>query len=74
LNVTFHGVLFQALKTEMVQYLLRLLEAGLESLDNPASTKAQIVKALKAMQRSLQYAEQVSLFDWLQFSFCPLTL
>ena len=45
----------------MVQYLLKLLEAGLEALDNPASTKAQIVKALKAMQRSLQYGEQVSL-------------
>ena len=27
----------------MVQYLLRLLEAGLEALDNPASTKAQII-------------------------------
>ena len=36
----------------MVQYLLKLLEAGLEALDNPASTKAQIsslvFKALKA--------------------------
>ena len=51
--------LLQALKAEMVQYLLKLLEAGLEALDNPASTKAQIVKALKAMQRSLQYGEQV---------------
>ncbi|XP_053386463.1 dnaJ homolog subfamily C member 13-like isoform X2 [Mercenaria mercenaria] len=50
----------QALKTEMVQFLLRLLEAGLEALDNPASTKAQIVKALKAMQRSLLYAEQIN--------------
>lgn len=50
----------QALKTEMVQYLLKLLEAGLEALDNPASTKAQIVKALKAMQRSLQYGEQIN--------------
>ena len=47
----------------MVQYLLKLLEAGLEALDNPASTKAQIVKALKAMQRSLQYGEQVFFND-----------
>ncbi|XP_052814797.1 dnaJ homolog subfamily C member 13-like isoform X2 [Mya arenaria] len=49
----------QALRTEMVQYLLKLLEAGLEAIDNPASTKAQIVKAIKAMQRSLLYAEQI---------------
>jgi len=42
-----------------VPYLLKLLEAGLEMIDNPASTKAQIVKAIKAMQRSLLYAEQV---------------
>ena len=27
----------------MVQYLLKLLEAGLETLDNPISTKAQII-------------------------------
>ena len=47
----------------MVQYLLKLLEAGLEALDNPASTKAQIVKALKAMQRSLQYGDQVGNYD-----------
>ncbi|WAR09956.1 DJC13-like protein [Mya arenaria] len=37
----------------------QLLEAGLEAIDNPASTKAQIVKAIKAMQRSLLYAEQI---------------
>ena len=55
--------MFQALKAEMVQYLLKLLEAGLEALDNPASTKAQIVKALKAMQRSLQYGDQVWYYD-----------
>ncbi|KAL5011193.1 hypothetical protein ScPMuIL_011723 [Solemya velum] len=43
-----------------VPFLLRLLEGGLEVLDNPASTKAQIVKALKAMQRSLLYGEQIT--------------
>lgn len=53
---------FQALKAELVPYLLKLLEGvGLENLDSPAATKAQIVKALKAMTRSLQYGEQVSL-------------
>lgn len=53
---------FQALKAELVPYLLKLLEGvGLENLDSPAATKAQIVKALKAMTRSLQYGEQVRL-------------
>lgn len=46
----------------MVPYLLKLLEGiGLENLDSPAATKAQIVKALKAMTRSLQHGEQVGL-------------
>lgn len=53
---------FQALKAELVPYLLKLLEGvGLENIDSPAATKAQIVKALKAMTRSLQFGEQVSL-------------
>ncbi|KAG8516257.1 DnaJ subfamily C member 13, partial [Galemys pyrenaicus] len=51
----------QALKVDLVPYLLKLLEGiGLENLDSPAATKAQIVKALKAMTRSLQHGEQVS--------------
>jgi len=50
----------QALKVELVPYLLKLLEGiGLETLDNPSATKAQIVKALKSMTRSLQFGEQV---------------
>ncbi|XP_033848217.2 dnaJ homolog subfamily C member 13-like isoform X1 [Acipenser ruthenus] len=51
----------QALRVELVPYLLRLLEGiGLETLDNPAATKAQIVKALKSMTCSLQHGEQVN--------------
>ncbi|XP_069504815.1 dnaJ homolog subfamily C member 13 isoform X2 [Ambystoma mexicanum] len=51
----------QALKVDLVPYLLRLLEGqGLENLDSPSATKAQIVKALKSMMRSLQYGEQVN--------------
>ncbi|KAL8571849.1 DnaJ subfamily C member 13 [Nucella lapillus] len=50
----------QALKAELVPFLLRLLEGGLEAVESPAATKAQIVKALKAMQRSLQFGEQVN--------------
>uniref|UniRef100_A0A3B4AIL1 Uncharacterized protein n=1 Tax=Periophthalmus magnuspinnatus TaxID=409849 RepID=A0A3B4AIL1_9GOBI len=51
----------QALRVDLVPYLLKLLEGiGLETLDNPSATKAQIVKALKSMTRSLQYGEQVN--------------
>ncbi|XP_064598102.1 dnaJ homolog subfamily C member 13-like isoform X2 [Liolophura sinensis] len=50
----------QALQAELVPFLLRLLEGGLQALENPAATKAQLVKALKAMQRSLQFGEQVT--------------
>jgi len=49
----------QALKTETIPFLVGLLETGLEAVDNMAATKAQIVKALKAMQLSLKYGEQV---------------
>ncbi|XP_054876884.1 dnaJ homolog subfamily C member 13-like isoform X2 [Poeciliopsis prolifica] len=51
----------QALRVELVPYLLKLLEGiGLETLENPSATKAQIVKAIKSMTRSLQYGEQVN--------------
>ncbi|XP_035660587.1 dnaJ homolog subfamily C member 13-like isoform X3 [Branchiostoma floridae] len=49
----------QAIEADLVQYLLRLLDGGLEQVENPAGTKAQIVKSLKAMTRSLEYGEQV---------------
>ena len=48
----------------MVQFLVRLLDMGLETVDKPAATKAQIVKALKAMARSLKYGEKVSILKW----------
>lgn len=49
----------QALDADLVPYLLGLLEARLELLDNPAMTKAQIVKALKSMSRSPMYGDRV---------------
>ncbi|XP_028605985.2 dnaJ homolog subfamily C member 13 isoform X3 [Podarcis muralis] len=56
-----NDLVVQALKVELVPYLLRLLEGvGLENLESPSATKAQIVKALKSMSRSLQYGEQVN--------------
>ena len=50
----------QALRTQTVEFLVQLLDTRIERQDNQAATKAQIVKALKAMQRSLKYGEQVS--------------
>ncbi|XP_012285401.1 dnaJ homolog subfamily C member 13 isoform X2 [Orussus abietinus] len=50
----------QALEAEMVPYLLNILEGRLDVIENPATTKAQIVKALKAMSRSLLLGEKVS--------------
>ncbi|CAG05511.1 unnamed protein product [Tetraodon nigroviridis] len=51
----------QALKVDLVPYLLKLLEGvGLETQENPSAIKAQIVKALKSMTRSLQFGEQVN--------------
>lgn len=44
----------------MVPYLLNILEGRLDSIDNPATTKAQIVKALKAMTRSLLLGDKVN--------------
>uniref|UniRef100_A0A803SPR7 DnaJ heat shock protein family (Hsp40) member C13 n=1 Tax=Anolis carolinensis TaxID=28377 RepID=A0A803SPR7_ANOCA len=56
-----NDLVVQALKADLVPYLLKLLEGvGLENLDSPSATKAQIVKALKSMTRSLQYGEQVN--------------
>ncbi|EMP31570.1 DnaJ like protein subfamily C member 13 [Chelonia mydas] len=50
-----------ALKADLVPYLLKLLEGvGLENLESPSATKAQIVKTLKSMTHSLQYGEQVN--------------
>ena len=53
-------VVQQAMKTETIPFLVGLLETGLEAVDNMAATKAQIVKALKAMQLSMKYGEQVT--------------
>lgn len=50
----------QALDVDLVPFLLELLEGRLEVPDNPAKTKAQIVKALKSMSKSLLYGDRVS--------------
>lgn len=50
----------QALDAGLLPYLLGLLEGRLESVENGAATKAQIVNALKAMGRSILYGERVN--------------
>lgn len=50
----------QALDAELVPFLLGLLEGRLEVIENPAMTKAQIVKALKSMSRSLLYGDKIN--------------
>lgn len=50
----------QALDVDFVPFLLGLLEGRLEVIENPAMTKAQIVKALKSMCASSLYGERVS--------------
>ncbi|XP_031572111.1 dnaJ homolog subfamily C member 13-like [Actinia tenebrosa] len=50
----------QAVKFDLVKYLLNLLDGKLEGSENPAATKAQIVKALKAMTRDLTHGEEVN--------------
>lgn len=43
----------------MTGYLLKLLDGGMTAVSNPGASKAQIVKALKAMARCLKYGDQV---------------
>uniref|UniRef100_A0AAR5P1B7 J domain-containing protein n=2 Tax=Dendroctonus ponderosae TaxID=77166 RepID=A0AAR5P1B7_DENPD len=50
----------QALEVDFIQFLLNLLEDRLDLIDNPAMTKAQIVKALKSMTKSLLYGDRVN--------------
>jgi DnaJ family protein C protein 13 len=51
--------LLQALKVDMVPFLVQLLDRGLEGQDSPAAIKAQIVKTIKAMQTSFKYGDEV---------------
>ena len=52
----------------MIPFLVGLLETGLETQENPSSTKAQIVKAVKAMQQSLKHGDTVGSLKYF-FSF-----
>ena len=43
----------------MVDFMVRLLDTGLEQVDKPQSAKAHIVQALKNMLKSLKFGEEV---------------
>lgn len=64
LNRLFSGgqdqLVKQALDADFVQFLLYILESRLELVDNPAMTKAQVVKALKSMCTNLLYGDKVN--------------
>lgn len=47
----------QAIKAELIQYLLRLLDSAQSNYNS--STRAQIVQVLKAMRQNLTYGQQV---------------
>ena len=59
LNMFVCCVLFQTLKTDMIPFLVGLLDRGLDAQESPAAIKAQIVKAIKAMQTSFKYGDEV---------------
>ena len=49
------------MQSELVAYLLELLESPLTKCDKPSATKALIAESLKAMARDLANGEKVSL-------------
>jgi DnaJ family protein C protein 13 len=52
----------QAIRSELIEYLLQLLESPMERIDKPAAVKALIVKALKSMLNSLQHSTRVNYY------------
>ncbi len=50
------------MKCNLIEEMLKVLDSNLERVDKPASVKAQIVKAIKAMLNSTQYLSQVNLY------------
>jgi len=50
----------QALSCALIEDFLNILGARLDNIANPSACKAHVVQAIKAMQRSLVYGDQVS--------------
>ena len=51
---------YQALECDLLNEFLSILDSPLQEVESPSACKALIVKAVKAMQCSLMYGEQIS--------------
>lgn len=56
----FTELVQQALRVDLVKFLLVVLDSPLPTVKNASGAKAQIVKALKSMLKDLTYGEQVN--------------
>jgi DnaJ family protein C protein 13 len=59
-HLLFISETLKALKCNLIEEMLKLLETNLERVEKPASVKAQLVNAIKAMLNSVQHLTQVS--------------
>jgi len=59
-NYNHDSLVSQAINSGLVKDLLNILGSRLENIPNASACKAQVVNALKSMQRSLVYGDQVS--------------
>eukprot|EP01135_Chromosphaera_perkinsii_P007978 Nk52_evm50s1073 gene=Nk52_evmTU50s1073 len=53
-------IVLMSVKQGLIAFLLKCLESGCEAVENPAATRAYIVKALKAASADANYGEQVT--------------
>lgn len=51
----------QAIEIDLINFLLKLLSNQMDYLENPSKVKALIVKALKAMRKSLLYGDKIQM-------------
>lgn len=59
LIIFFPFNIFQALRVDLIKFLLVVLDSPLPGVKNASGAKAQIVKALKSMLKDLTFGEQV---------------
>ena len=59
-SLSFFTFPHQALECDLLNEFLSILDSPLQEVESPSACKALIVKAVKAMQCSLMYGEQIS--------------
>ena len=59
-GLSFFTFPYQALECDLLNEFLSILDSPLQEVESPSACKALIVKAVKAMQCSLIYGEQIS--------------